>query len=131
VKELGLSPLARIVSFADAEQEPEWFTTAPTVAVPKALKLAGLGMNDIDVFEINEAFAVVTMAFNQVMGVDPAKVNINGGSVALGHPIGASGARITTTLFNTLMQNNGRYGAVGICNGGGGAAALVVENLMR
>jgi len=95
------------------------------------LKLAGLGMNDIDVFEINEAFAVVTMAFNQVMGVDPAKVNINGGSVALGHPIGASGARITTTLFNTLMQNNGRYGAVGICNGGGGAAALVVENLMR
>ena len=127
--ELGIKPLARIVSFADAEQEPEWFTTAPTVAVPKALKRAGLTLNDMDFFEVNEAFSVVTMAFNKVLELDPAKVNIYGGAVALGHPLGCSGARIVTTLVNVLGQNNGRYGAVGICNGGGGAAAMVIERL--
>lgn len=127
MKELGLKPLARIVSFADAEQEPEWFTTAPTKAVPLALQRGGLSVNDIDFFEINEAFSVVPLAFNKIMGVDPAKVNVNGGAVALGHPLGASGARIVTTLLNVLDQKGGRYGAVGICNGGGGAAALVVE----
>lgn len=129
LKELNLTPLARIVSFADAEQEPEWFTTAPTVAVPKALKRAGLKTSDIDYFEVNEAFAVVTLAFNKLMEVDGSKVNINGGAVALGHPIGASGARIATTLTHILQAKNGRYGAVGICNGGGGAAALILEKV--
>ncbi|MES2386756.1 MAG: thiolase family protein [Bacteroidota bacterium] len=127
VKELGLTVLARIVSYADAEHEPEWFTTAPTIAVPKAIKRAGISMNDIDLFEINEAFSVVPMAFNQVCDVDNAKVNINGGAVALGHPLGASGARILTTLVHALKNSGGKYGAVGICNGGGGAAAMVIE----
>ncbi len=129
LKELNLTPLARIVSFADAEQEPEWFTTAPTVAVPKALKRAGLKMSDMDYLEVNEAFAVVTLAFNKLMEVDGARVNVNGGAVALGHPIGASGARIATTLAHVLRQKSGRYGAVGICNGGGGAAALILERV--
>lgn len=129
VEELGLKPLARIISFADAEHEPEWFTTAPTIAVPKALKRANLTLNDMDFFEINEAFSVVTMAFNKVLDVNPDKVNVFGGAVALGHPLGCSGARIVTTLVNVLQQNGGRYGAVGICNGGGGAAAMIIEKL--
>lgn len=129
VKELGLKPLARIVSFADAAQEPEWFTTAPTLAAPKALKKAGLSVNDIDFFEVNEAFAVVTLAFNKVMGIDVNKVNVFGGAVSLGHPLGASGARIVVTLNNVLHHNNGRYGMAAICNGGGGASALIIEKV--
>ncbi|SFC03545.1 acetyl-CoA C-acetyltransferase [Flexibacter flexilis DSM 6793] len=128
-EELGLKPLARVVSYADAEHEPEWFTTAPTVAMPKALKAANLSVSDIDFFEVNEAFAVVTMAFNKVLGVDASKVNVNGGAVALGHPLGCSGARIVTTLVHVLHANGGRYGAAAICNGGGGASAIVIEKL--
>ncbi len=129
VKELGLKPLARIVSFADAAQAPEWFTTAPTLAAPKALERAGLKMNDIDYFEVNEAFAVVVLAFNQVLDIDPAKVNVFGGAVSLGHPIGASGARIITTLNNVLHEKGGKRGMVAICNGGGGASALIIEKV--
>jgi acetyl-CoA C-acetyltransferase len=128
-EELGLRPLAKILSFADAEHEPEWFTTAPTKAVPKALKLAGLNKDQIDYYEVNEAFSVVTMAFNKVLDIDPAKVNVFGGAVSLGHPLGCSGARIVTTLTNVLHRKGGRYGAVGICNGGGGAAAIVLEKM--
>lgn len=126
---LGLTPIARIVSFADAEQEPAWFTTTPTIAAPKALKRAGLTKNDIDYYEVNEAFSVVTMAFNKELDLDPAKVNVNGGAVSLGHPIGCSGARIVTTLGNVLQQNNGKYGLATICNGGGGASALIIEKV--
>ncbi len=129
LKELNLTPLARIVSFADAAHEPEWFTTAPTKAVPLALQRAGLTKNDIDYFEINEAFSVVTMAFNKVVDVSEEKVNVFGGAVSLGHPLGCSGARIATTLVNVLHQHNGRYGALGICNGGGGASAMVLEKV--
>ena len=129
LKELGLTPLARIAGFADAEQEPNWFTTTPTIAVPKAIKMAGLSQNDMDFFEVNEAFSVVTLAFNKVLDVDAAKVNIFGGAVALGHPLGASGARIVTTLLNVLQTNGGKYGVAGICNGGGGASAIVLEKL--
>jgi acetyl-CoA C-acetyltransferase len=129
VKELNLKPLARIVSFADAAQEPEWFTTAPTLAAPKALKLAGLTTSQIDYFEVNEAFAVVALAFNKIMGIDQSKVNIFGGAVALGHPLGCSGARIVTTLTNILHQKNGKYGLAAICNGGGGASAMVIEKV--
>ncbi len=128
-EQLGLKPMARIVSFADAAHEPEWFTTAPTIAVPKALKMAGLSTNDIDYFELNEAFAVVPMVFNKVLEIDPAKTNIFGGAVSLGHPLGCSGARIVTTLNNVLQHTGGRYGVAGICNGGGGAAAMVIEKL--
>lgn len=127
LKALNLTPLARIVSFADHDQEPEWFTTAPAFAVPKALKSAGLSVNDVDFFEVNEAFAVVPLAFNKIVGVDHSKVNVFGGAVSLGHPLGASGARIVTTLVNVLGSNKGKYGAVGICNGGGGSSALVIE----
>ncbi len=127
--ELGLKPLARIVSYADAEQEPQWFTTTPTIAVPKALDRAGLTTADIDFYEINEAFAVVPLAFSQVLDVPQEKLNVFGGAVSIGHPLGASGARIVTTLINVLQQRNGRFGAVGICNGGGGASALVLEKL--
>ncbi len=127
LKELGLTPLARIVSFADAEQEPQWFTTAPTVAAPKALKRAGLSMNDIDFFEVNEAFSVVALAFQKMLDLDMNKVNVFGGAVSLGHPLGASGARIVTTLNNVLHQNKGKYGLAAICNGGGGASALIIE----
>lgn len=126
---LGLKPLARILSFADAEHEPEWFTTAPTVAVPKALKRAGIGKDEVDFYELNEAFAVVALTFNQVMELPQEKVNVFGGSVALGHPLGASGARIVTTLCNVLAHHKGKIGAVGICNGGGGASALVLEKM--
>lgn len=127
--ELGLKPLARIVGYADAEQEPQWFTTAPTRAVPLALERAGLTIDDIDFFEVNEAFAVVPLAFSEVLHVPQEKLNVFGGAVSIGHPLGASGARIVTTLTNVLEQNGGRYGAVGICNGGGGASALVIEKL--
>lgn len=126
---LGLKPLARIVAYADAEQEPQWFTTAPTKAVPLALERAGLPLGDIDFFEINEAFAVVPLAFSKLLNVPPEKLNVFGGAVSLGHPLGASGARIVTTLINVLHQNGGRYGVAGICNGGGGASAIVLEKL--
>ncbi|HEY8927811.1 MAG TPA: acetyl-CoA C-acyltransferase [Mucilaginibacter sp.] len=127
--ELGIPPLAKVISYADAQQAPEWFTTAPSKAIPSALHRAGLSAGDIDYFEINEAFSVVSIANNQLLKLDPAKVNINGGAVSLGHPLGASGARIIVTLLNVLKQNNGKYGAAGICNGGGGASAMVIENL--
>ena len=127
--ELGLKPLARILAYADAEQEPQWFTTAPTKAVPLALERAGLTADDIDFFEVNEAFAVVPLAFSQVLNVPQEKLNVFGGAVSIGHPLGASGARIVTTLTNVLHQKGGRYGAVGICNGGGGASAIVLEKL--
>ncbi len=129
VKKYNLKPVARIVSFADAAHEPEWFTTAPTKAAPKALDRAGLSLNDIDYFEVNEAFSVVTMAFNKVMDVDPEKVNIHGGAVSLGHPLGASGARIVTTLNGVLQQNEAKYGMAAICNGGGGASAMILEKM--
>ncbi len=129
LKELNLKPLARIVSFADAEQEPAWFTTAPTLAAPKALKRAGLRMQDMDFVEVNEAFAVVTLVFNKLLEVNPDKVNVFGGAVSLGHPLGASGARIVTTLNNALHQHKGKYGLAAICNGGGGASALIIEAL--
>jgi acetyl-CoA C-acetyltransferase len=128
-QELGLKPLARIVSYADAEQAPEWFTTTPAIAVPKAVEKAGLKMEDISYWELNEAFSVVGIENSRRMKLDPAKVNVNGGAVSLGHPLGASGARIIVTLINVLKQNNARYGAAGICNGGGGASAMVIENL--
>lgn len=129
LKELNLKPLARIVSFADAEQEPAWFTTAPTVAAPRALKRAGLKTSDIDYFEVNEAFSVVTLAFEKMMEIDHQKTNVFGGAVSLGHPLGASGARIVTTLNNVLQQKNGKYGLAAICNGGGGASALILERV--
>ncbi len=129
LKALNLTPLARIVSFADHDQEPEWFTTAPAFAVPKALKSAGLSVSDIDYFEVNEAFSVVPLAFNKITNVDPKKVNVFGGAVSLGHPLGASGARIVTTLVNVLGSNHGKYGAVGICNGGGGSSAIIIEKV--
>ena len=127
--ELGLTPLARILAYADAEQEPQWFTTAPTKAVPLALERAGLTIDDIDFFEVNEAFSVVSLVFSEVLNVPQEKLNVFGGAVSIGHPLGASGARIVTTLTNVLNQKGGRYGAVGICNGGGGASAMVLEKL--
>lgn len=129
MEELGLKPLAKIVSYADAAQEPENFTTAPAKALPIALKKAGLEVSDIDFFEFNEAFSVVGLANNKILGLDAAKVNVNGGAVALGHPLGSSGSRIIVTLINVLKQNNGKYGAAAICNGGGGASAIVIENM--
>ena len=127
--ELGITPLAKINSFADAAQEPEWFTTAPTKAVPIAVAKAGLAMNDVDYWELNEAFSVVGLANIKKLGLDSEKVNVNGGAVSLGHPLGNSGSRIVVTLINVLKQNNGKYGAAGICNGGGGASAIVIENI--
>jgi acetyl-CoA C-acetyltransferase len=129
VKRLHLKPLARIVSFSDGEQAPEWFTTAPTVSVPKALKLAGLSIGEMDYFEVNEAFSVVPLAFEKILQVPDEKMNIMGGAVSLGHPLGASGARIITTLCHVLQAKGGKYGAVGICNGGGGSSAMVLERL--
>jgi acetyl-CoA C-acetyltransferase len=126
-KELGIKPLAIIRGYADAEQEPEWFTTTPSIAVPAAVKRAGLQISDIDFVELNEAFSVVGIVNTRKMNLDPAKVNVNGGAVSLGHPLGCSGARIIVTLINILNQNNGKYGAAGICNGGGGASAMVIE----
>ena len=128
-KELGLRPLARIVAFADAEQAPEWFTTTPSLAVPKAVAKAGLSMKDIEYWELNEAFSVVGIENTRRMQLDPARVNVNGGAVSMGHPLGASGARILVTLIHVLRQNGAKYGAAGICNGGGGASAMVIENL--
>lgn len=129
LKELGLTPIAKIIGFADAAHEPEWFTTAPTLAAPKALKMAGLTIDDIDFFEVNEAFSVVVLAFNKVLGINPDKVNVFGGAVSIGHPLGASGARVVVTLSNVLSQNKGKYGLAAICNGGGGASALVIERV--
>ena len=126
-KSLNLKPLAYIKSYADAAQEPKWFTTAPAKALPKALDKAGLSINDVDYFEFNEAFSVVGLANAKILGIDNAKVNVNGGAVSLGHPLGCSGARIIVTLINVLNQNNGKIGAAAICNGGGGASAIVIE----
>lgn len=127
--ELGLKPLARIRAYADAEQAPQWFTTTPALAVPKAVAKAGLTMSDIDYWELNEAFAVVGIENSRRMKLDPARVNAHGGAVSIGHPLGASGARIIVTLLNVLKANKARYGAAGICNGGGGASAMVIENM--
>ncbi len=129
VQELGLKPLARIVAYADAAQAPEWFTTTPSLAIPKALQRAGLSLADIDLIELNEAYAAVILANQQILDLDLNKVNVYGGAVAIGHPIGASGARILTTLLSALRQEGGRYGLAAICNGGGGASAMIVENL--
>jgi len=127
-EELGIKPLAKIVSYADAAQEPEWFTTAPAKAIPKALDKAGLRIEDMDFFELNEAFSVVGLVNIELMKLDPEKVNIYGGAVSIGHPLGVSGARIIMELINALKNNNGKYGAAGICNGGGGAGAMIIEN---
>jgi acetyl-CoA C-acetyltransferase len=129
LKQLGLNPLARILSYADAEQAPEWFTTSPALAVPKAVQKAGLRMGDIGFWELNEAFAVVGIENSRRMELDPARVNLHGGAVSIGHPLGCSGARILVTLLHILKQEKTRYGAAGICNGGGGASAMVIENL--
>ncbi len=129
VKKCNLKPLARIVAYADAAQAPEWFTTAPALAIPKALKLAGLKLSDMDYFEINEAYASVILSIQQILDLDPSKINVYGGAVAMGHPIGASGARILTTLTSVLRQEKGKYGIAAICNGGGGASAMIIENL--
>jgi len=126
---MGLKPLAKIVSYADAEQAPEWFTTAPSLAVPKAVEKAGLKMDDISYFELNEAFSVVGIANMDKLGIDNTKTNVNGGAVSMGHPLGSSGSRILVTLINVLHQNNAQYGAIGICNGGGGASSIVVEKV--
>ncbi len=128
-EELGLKPLARIISYADAQQAPEWFTTSPSKAIPIALERAGIETSDVDYFEINEAFSVVSLANNRIMKLDHSRVNVNGGAVSMGHPLGASGARIVVTLINVLQQNKGKIGLAAICNGGGGASALVIENL--
>ncbi|WP_316789403.1 acetyl-CoA C-acyltransferase [Pedobacter frigoris] len=128
-KELNLKPIARIIGYADAQQAPEWFTTAPAKAIPLALKRAGKSLSEIDYFEINEAFSVVSLANNKALGLSEEKVNVNGGAVSLGHPLGASGTRIVVTLLSVLKQNNGKTGVAGICNGGGGASAIVLETV--
>lgn len=128
-KELALTPLAYIKGYADAAQEPDWFTTAPAKALPKAIAKAGIDINDVDYFEFNEAFAVVGLANMKILGLDDSKVNVNGGAVSLGHPLGCSGARIVITLLNVLKQNNAKIGAAAICNGGGGASAMVIERI--
>ena len=129
VKELGLTPIAEVTGFADAAHEPEFFTTAPAKAVPIALERAGCTLADVDAFELNEAFSVVGIVNTNLLKIDAAKVNVNGGAVALGHPLGASGARILVTLINVLKQNGGSIGAAGICNGGGGASAMIIKNI--
>jgi acetyl-CoA C-acetyltransferase len=126
--ELGLTPLAKLSGFADAEQAPEWFTTTPSKAMPLAAERAGVSLEEIDYFEFNEAFSVVALANNKILGLNADKVNVNGGAVSLGHPLGASGARILVTLIHVLKQNQGQYGGAAICNGGGGASAMVIEN---
>ena len=128
LKELGLTPLAKITGVADAEQAPEWFTTAPALALPIAAQRAGVAIEDLDAVELNEAFSVVGLANTKILNLNPEKVNINGGAVSLGHPLGASGARIIVTLINVLKQQNGKIGGAGICNGGGGASAMIIEN---
>jgi acetyl-CoA C-acetyltransferase len=127
--ELGIKPLAKIISYADAEQEPKWFTTAPAVAIPKAVERAGLKMEDIDFIELNEAFSVVSIENTRRLKLDAEKVNVHGGAVSLGHPLGCSGARIIVTLINVMKKHGGRYGVAGVCNGGGGASAMVIELL--
>ena len=129
VEKYGLKPIAKIVSYADAAQAPEWFTTAPSLAVPKALEKAGLSTKDIDYWELNQAFSVVGIANTKILGLQPEKVDVNGGAVALGHPLGNSGSRIIVTLIHVLKQNNGHYGGAAICNGGGGASAMIIENI--
>ncbi|MEN9290168.1 MAG: hypothetical protein RLZZ357_11 [Bacteroidota bacterium] len=129
VAKYGLKPLAKIVSYADAAQEPEWFTTAPSLAVPKALEKANLSIANIDYWELNQAFSVVGLANMKILGLDPSKVDVNGGAVALGHPLGNSGSRVIVTLLHVLKQNNAKLGAAAICNGGGGASAMVIESL--
>lgn len=129
VEKYGLKPIAKIIGYGDAAQEPKWFTTAPAKAVPVALKKANLSVADIDYWELNQAFAVVGLANTKLLGLDPSKVDVNGGAVSLGHPLGNSGSRIIVTLINVLKQNGGKYGAAGICNGGGGASAMVIENI--
>lgn len=131
LEKYNLTPLAKIIGYADAAQAPEWFTTSPSVAIPKALKQAGLSQDDIDYFEINEAYASVILANQRILGIDPGKINIYGGGVAMGHPIGASGARIITTLISVLAQEGGKYGVAAICNGGGGASTVIIENLQN
>lgn len=130
LKELGLKPVAKIRGWGDAAQQPSKFTTAPSLAIPKALKHAGLSQDAVDAFEINEAFSVVALANIKLLGIPEAKVNIHGGAVALGHPIGASGARVVATLLGVLKAQKGKIGCVGICNGGGGASSIVVESLV-
>jgi len=125
--ELSIKPIAKIRSYSDAAQEPEWFTTAPAKALPVAIEKAGITSNDIDYYELNEAFSVVGLANMKILNIDPSIVNVNGGAVSLGHPLGSSGSRIIVTLINVLKQNNGKIGAAGICNGGGGASAMVIE----
>ena len=127
-EELGIKPIAKIKGYADAAQEPEWFTTAPAKAVNKALSNSGIGKEEIDFWELNQAFSVVGLANTKLLDLDPNKVDVNGGAVALGHPLGNSGSRIVVTLINVLKQNEGKYGVAGICNGGGGASAMIIEN---
>lgn len=129
VEKYGLKPIAKIVSYADAAHAPEWFTTAPSKAVPIALDKAGIKADDVDFWELNEAFSVVGLANTKILGLDPSKVDVNGGAVALGHPLGNSGSRIIVTLINVLKQNNAKIGGAGICNGGGGASAMIIENI--
>lgn len=129
VEKYDLKPIAKIVSYADAAHAPEWFTTAPSLAIPKALDKAGLTTADVDFWELNEAFAVVGMANTKILGLDPAKVDVNGGAVSLGHPLGNSGSRVVVTLINVLKQNGGKIGGAAICNGGGGASAIIIENI--
>lgn len=130
VKELGLKPIAKILGWGDAARQPSKFTTAPSLAIPKALKHAGVTHESIDAFEINEAFSVVALANMKLLGLSEDKINIHGGAVAIGHPLGASGARILATLIGVLKAKQGKLGCVGICNGGGGASALVIESLL-
>ena len=129
VDKYGLKPLAKIVSYADSAQAPEWFTTAPSLAIPKALEKANLKISDVDFWELNQAFSVVGIANTKILGLDPSKVDVNGGAVALGHPLGNSGSRIVVTLISVLKQNAGKLGGAGICNGGGGASAIIIENI--
>ena len=129
IKKHNLSPIAKILSFADSAHAPEWFTTAPTKAVPKALKIAKMTTNDVDYFEVNEAFSVVPLAFNKILDIDINKVNVHGGAVSLGHPLGASGARIVATLSNVLKTKDATIGCASICNGGGGASSIVIERV--
>ena len=129
VDKYGLKPIAKIVSYADAAQAPEWFTTAPSLAIPKALDKAGMSVNDVDFWELNQAFSVVGIANTKILGLNPEKVDVNGGAVALGHPLGNSGSRVIVTLIQVLKQNGGKIGGAGICNGGGGASAMIIENI--
>lgn len=129
VEKYGLKPIAKIVSYADAAQAPEWFTTSPSLAIPKALDKVGMTTNQIDYWELNQAFSVVGLANTKILGLDPEKVDVNGGAVALGHPLGNSGSRVIVTLIHILKQNNGKFGGAGICNGGGGASAMIIENI--